>query len=623
MIQLDGTKIWDRSIVGGKANYICLLQSVGLRVPPSLVLPIADHRGDFGELIVHLDSAHRGNGDWPLAIRSSAELEDSVLESKAGHFVTKLGRFNKETLGPAIQAVQNSGPRMAVLIQPLLDAAFAGVAFSCDPLTYDRNESVVVWTHGLAERLVSGQEGGHTVRVDQEGKASDGDWPDSEESLAALAEGLRLLEQKMGQPVDMEWVLDTNGQLWFVQVRPVVLPAENRISLDGEESFTRLPGVVLAHSKIRLRRHAANRGVLMSPAAIQIATGTQSKLVEPPSPEFKTAAGVSIVLLHPERIDCKIIREFAPLQNVNIEVFTRGCRRYAVRRYPRVSNKLKAKCEVLEAGLSRSWVSVAIEQVVWDAYATGIMRKSSDGFIVEIALGHFIPKGVVPTSTIILSPDRKVLSAIWRKQPTVYHFIDGHVVTETPPKRQLQIEESVLAEVVKALEPAFEGYEDSALEFGFLKNGTQWQAYLIDVAEADKGAAALDRTLINSGVISVGTCRGKLCNVDSGSNTTLDGHLNDRVHHTTVATENTIIVAERTSVDLLPLVGAPGIVGFIFAEGSVLAHLSVVLRERAIPALVLDDQTAFGSLPLGDIVELDTVSRDLEKSNRVVKSLNA
>src|SRR5437867_4177588 len=110
MIQLDGTKIWDRSIVGGKANYICLLQSVGLRVPASLMLPIADHRGGVDELIVHLDSAHRGNGDWPLAIRSSAEVEDSVLESKAGHFETKLGRFNKETLGPAIQAVQNSGP---------------------------------------------------------------------------------------------------------------------------------------------------------------------------------------------------------------------------------------------------------------------------------------------------------------------------------------------------------------------------------------------------------------------------------------------------------------------------------------------------------------------------------
>lgn len=623
MIRLDGTKVWERNIVGGKASYICLLQAAGLSVPTSIVLPVGDRDEDVGELVGCLELLHQGREEWLLAVRSSAEVEDSVLESKAGHFVTKLGRFNKNTLGSAIQEVRNSGARMAVLIQPLVDAAFAGVAFSCNPLTYDRYESLVVWTHGLAERLVSGLERGNTVRICREGKDRDGNWPGSQESLDALAAGLRLLEQKMGQPVDMEWVVDTSGRLWFVQVRPVVLPVRDRIPLDGESSFRRLPGVVLAHSKIRLRRHAANRGILMSPAAIQIATGTQAELDEAPAPEFNGAAGISVVLLHPERIDCKIVREFAPLQNANIEVFTRGCRRYAVRRYPRVSNKAKAKREVLTAGLSRSWVSVAIEQVVWDAYATGIMRKSSDGFIVEVALGHFIPKGVVPTSTIILSPDHNVLSAIWRQQPTAYHFVDGHVITETPPRQQLQIGESVLAKIVRELEPAFEGYEDAALEFGILKQGTKWQAYLIDVAEADRGAVALDTTLINSGVLSVGTCRGRLRNVDSGSSATLDGHLNDRVQHTTAAIESTVIVAQRTSVDLLPLVGAPGIVGFVFAEGSVLAHLSVVLREKGIPALVLDDQTAFDSLPVGGVVELDTVSRDLAKGNRVVKSFDA
>jgi phosphohistidine swiveling domain-containing protein len=550
-------------------------------------------------------------------VRSSAEVEDSTQESKAGHFVTKLGSFDKESLRLAIQAVRMSGPKMAVLVQPLLDAAFAGVAFSCDPLIYSRNESLVVWTNGLAERLVSGQEGGNNLRLSRDGDVRDGVWPGSQKTLAGLVEGLRLLEQKMEQPVDVEWVVDRNDQLWFVQVRPVVLPTTDRIPLDGEVNFTRLPGVVLAHSKIRLRRHAVNCGVLMAPAAIQVEARTQSRFNENHPPEFKNAAGVSIVLLHPERIDCKIIREFAPFQNVNIEIFTRGCRRYAVRRYPKVLDMSDAKHEVLKAGLSVSWVSIVIEQVVWDAYATGIMRKSNDGFIVEIALGHFIPKGVVPTSTIILSPNRKVLSEIWRKQPTIYHFIDGHVVTETPPKHQLHLQEFELAGILKALEPAFEGYEDAALEFGILKDGIGWKAYLIDVAEADKGAIALDTTLINSGVLSAGTCRGRLQKMDCGSITTLDGHLNDRVNHNMAATENIIIVAERTSVDLLPLVGAPGIVGFIFAEGSVLAHLSVVLREKGIPAVVLDDQAAYSSLPIGSCVELNTVSRDLAKNKRV------
>ena len=51
-----------------------------------------------------------------------------------------------------------------------------------------------------------------------------------------------------------------------------------------------------------------------------------------------------------------------------------------------------------------------------------------------------------------------------------------------------------------------------------------------------------------------------------------------------------IYLAELASVDLLPLVytAGPGC-GFVFAQASVLGHLSVVLRERGIAAVRVGD----------------------------------
>jgi rifampicin phosphotransferase len=620
MIELDEKRIWDRSIVGGKGHYISVLLSLGLRVPRTIVLPASSMGNGDRAAIEWLASFHRDRASWALAVRSSGAVEDSMHESKAGHFLTRLGEFNEESLQEAIEDVRKSGPNMSVLIQPLIDAEFSGVAFSCDPVIYTRSESFVEWTTGLADGLVSGQKQGQGVRISAGGNATSGHWPSERKTLDDLIDRLRFLERRLEAPVDVEWVLDRDGQLWFLQVRPVVLPEPDRIRLDSKAGFDRLPGVVRAHSKIRLRKHAVTCGVQMAPAAVRIMSGKQSNLSESHSEEFRNAAGVSVVLLHPERIDCRIVREFAPLQNLNVDLFTRGCRRYAVRRYPRVSDMTKAETEVLQAGLRVSWVSVAIEQAVWDAYATGIIRRSKDGYIIELAMGHFIPKGVVPTSTIVLSAGKKVLTEVWRNQPTVYHFIDGHVVTETPPSRQLHLKEPDLAKIATVLEPAFEGYEDAALEFGLLENGPDWNVYLIDVAEADKGGISLDAELIGSGVISIGKCKGKLSKACSGSVSAIDGHLNDRIERTSVAASNekVIVVADRTSVDLLPLIGAPNVVGFVFAEGSVLAHLAVVLREKGIPAVVLHNDVAFASLPCDRVVELDAVTPGLSNAQRIV-----
>jgi rifampicin phosphotransferase len=113
--------------------------------------------------------------------------------------------------------------RMCVLVQRLISARLAGVAFTADPLIGDKTETIVSAVRGLAERLVSGEAaadewvvrgGVATCRVAPEGVL---DAP----AALAIASLARRAEVVLGHPVDVEWAIDDDGQLWLVQARPI------------------------------------------------------------------------------------------------------------------------------------------------------------------------------------------------------------------------------------------------------------------------------------------------------------------------------------------------------------------------------------------------------------------
>jgi phosphohistidine swiveling domain-containing protein len=617
MIELKGTDKLERSTIGGKAYHLNHLLSLGLNVPPTVVLPVGEVP-DINEIGSWLEGVLGAGGIWRLAVRSSSNFEDTSRESKAGHYLSLLGEFNRESIVSAIDSVRRSGPRMAVIIQPLMDAAFAGVLFSCEPLSYSRDELAIVWTEGLADRLVSGDEPGNRVHVRKDGAILGGAWPAAAEALQELVSTASMIEKASGGPVDIEWALDRDQRLWFLQSRAVVLPESCEMPLDSESNFARLPALVQEHPKIRLRRQALKAGVTMAPALVECRSGNDaarpgSNILE----KFDKAAGVSVVLLHPERVESRIIREFAPVHGSDVNFFARSCRRYSVRRYPRTTGIASAKETVLQTGLTGCWISVAIVQAIWDAYATGIIQRSADGYVIELARGHFVPKGVVPTSTIILSRQHEVMSAAWREQPKAYRFIDGHVLTEELRVQRMCLEDAILKDIATTLDPLLDIYENAALEFGLVERDEDEQVYLIDVAEGDVGGMGLDAQLINSGVLSTGYCRGRAVRVDLSAIGTLDMHLHDRPEASATDGESVVVVAERASVDLLPYVGAPGVVGFIFERGSVLAHLAVVLREKGIPAVALEDHVLFDTVVADSTVEIDASRRDLTTGERI------
>ncbi len=207
------------------------------------------------------------HGLW--AVRSSATNEDGTHASFAGVYRTRLG-VSLEEMGTAVKDLwlsiwdervlnyhATSGlnevpPAMAIVIQPLLEASAAGVAYSVHPLTGRATQVMVNAVAGLGAALVDGRatpdqyvveiaESSQPIRVSQRtiarqtqvlrvtGKGlCEVPLPDeavgratlSDDRLFALARAAKQIEKTFGHPVDLEWLYDERG-LWLLQARPI------------------------------------------------------------------------------------------------------------------------------------------------------------------------------------------------------------------------------------------------------------------------------------------------------------------------------------------------------------------------------------------------------------------
>jgi len=195
--------------VGGKARGLGKLIQAGFPVPEGfVVLPEATE-----EEIV---AAYRRLGAPPVAVRSSADEEDSERLSYAGQFATFLNVCGQQSLLEAVEACRASArrltayleessaaTRMCVIVQRMLEPEYAGVAFG-----QAEGEILVQGVAGLGEALVSGRSGPLCL-------------PDG---LRAEVERLaRDVATRLGAPQDIEWAAE-NGRVWLLQARPITVP---------------------------------------------------------------------------------------------------------------------------------------------------------------------------------------------------------------------------------------------------------------------------------------------------------------------------------------------------------------------------------------------------------------
>jgi pyruvate,water dikinase len=303
----------DRPRVGGKGGSLGELQRAGIAVPPGFVVetgaferfiaalereaPVrsriealssddlstaADRCAQIRarieaealprDLLDELSSAHSilsgGDGETPVAVRSSATTEDAADASFAGLQDTYLWVTN---LNQTLQRIRScwaslysvesviyrrkrgmpeEGVAMAVVVQTMVDARTAGVMFTRSPLTGDRSVVTVEGSWGLGSAVVGGEVtpdrwvlgkitgdisvreisekliqhmpvaggGTHSVPVADDLRRAP---CMSDEELQALRTIARKVERHYGQPQDIEWAVERRtNEILLLQSRP-------------------------------------------------------------------------------------------------------------------------------------------------------------------------------------------------------------------------------------------------------------------------------------------------------------------------------------------------------------------------------------------------------------------
>lgn len=257
--------------LGGKAGALARLEAARLPIPEWFVVTPGAYadEGVSPALAAEIAAAARrvAPGAAYFAVRSSALDEDGADHSFAGQldsflFVTveripeKVEAVWRSGFGERIRAYRRErglpgdGRPPAVLVQRMIDAESAGVAFSADPVSGRRGRAVVSAVWGLGSALVSGEADADTYTVDRSGRLVEkvvaakrhahrpapgsGEGvatqpvPAEEATRPALSEGeaaevaalARATERHFGRPQDIEWARE-GGRLWLLQSRPI------------------------------------------------------------------------------------------------------------------------------------------------------------------------------------------------------------------------------------------------------------------------------------------------------------------------------------------------------------------------------------------------------------------
>jgi phosphoenolpyruvate synthase/pyruvate phosphate dikinase len=209
-------------------------------------------------------------GGQLLAVRSSGLEEDGASSAHAGQFATELN-VHPEQVTKAAHRVWRSGfteslkqyrlanglsgdPQPpAVIVQVMVEARAAGVAFSADPVTGDRSVVVISAIRGLADKLVGGEEDGDSYRIGADGATLEAELVDGEAVLseaerAEVAAMARRAAAHFGRPQDIEWAFDAGG-LKMLQSRPITTlapapeTADDVVIWDNSNIVESYPGV--------------------------------------------------------------------------------------------------------------------------------------------------------------------------------------------------------------------------------------------------------------------------------------------------------------------------------------------------------------------------------------------
>jgi len=192
------------------------------------------------------EASFAGQLDTVLGVAGEAALLEAVRACWASLFNPRLWCYRQEvgaTRGTAARPI----PPMAVVVQKMVEAQAAGVAFSADPITGERHV-VIEAVAGLGTALVQGLVepdryvvGGQEVHLETTtGENGAPILPTGQ--ILDLAKTVREVACRIPSPQDVEWAWD-GARLYLLQCRPISTLASQRVYSANMVSDM-LPGLI-------------------------------------------------------------------------------------------------------------------------------------------------------------------------------------------------------------------------------------------------------------------------------------------------------------------------------------------------------------------------------------------
>jgi len=259
------------AVVGGKAARLSVLAR-DFPVPRGFAITVAGFKmwqregaQSLPEIVASELDLALGEVPFPVAVRSSGTHEDGSVSSFAGLHETFLNVRERAGLHEAVLACWRSAGQdrvvdyrmarglasdgeVAILVQELIEAQTAGVAFTANPVTSDVGEILINSAWGLGPSIVDGTVNPDNFLVRKKGleiirkEISDKDVMTvlvlggteetnvpahlrsapslTDEQVLEIAEMGLKLERIFGWPADYEWAIG-GDRLWLLQCRPI------------------------------------------------------------------------------------------------------------------------------------------------------------------------------------------------------------------------------------------------------------------------------------------------------------------------------------------------------------------------------------------------------------------
>lgn len=588
------------------AAAVAQLVSANIVVPSSVL-------ADIERALVDLSIA-----DQRLAVRSSAVGEDAQLSSFAGQLDSVVDVGLAE-LKSAIMRVWMSAFTdralhyrrrlrleaarslpVGVVVQRFIEPTHAGVMFTGSPTDPTDSSLIIEAVPGRGGALVDGSldPTRYTVR--------DGTVSLSGAETGALGESVlqRLIDLApeiedavMAGPLDIEWAV-RDEKVSVVQARPITTRAATAdasafnlmvVPIDSAHRED-IPAELSKRDKFRLRLVASREVLPISKGwLIHCSRGSGATVEEAAHVVAHQVVGedqVSVVLQRPARLHGGILRRFSAL--------------------PDLAQTLTEVVELVGAS-ETSFDLITTE--VYRAHQSGIAHLSEGRLFIEIGLGAYIPKGVVPTSLYVYSETGDLLHAAPVEQDVAVYIENG-----APVERSVRQVASVDAEQARALRRTTEAvvgeYGDVSVEFGVRPSG---DCYLIDVIPEGIGDLGSDIRVMSPGA-AAGVA--VFAPTEDLMVRSLEAHFHSDRSPRSGGQPDRIVVAPRPFLALEDYLvnHHDGRLGFIFESGSLLGHLAIILREHRIPAVVVPN--AREVLTEGEVVRIDTSTDQLFEVGR-------